>query len=108
MAVQLEASPIGTPHGSAVCCWCGSHLVIGQYLQKRCWLCPVDYMRQIRLALIVKPLTKDHAKLLGVPAGTEVCLNVPLPSQAEFEEAQEKNILWGGTGEESRHSMVAL
>jgi hypothetical protein len=96
MAVQLEASPIGTPHGSAVCCWCGSHLVIGQYLQKRCWLCPVDYMRQIRLALIVKPLTKDHAKLLGVPAGTEVCLNVPLPSQAEFEEAQEKNILWGG------------
>ena len=41
-------------------------------------------------------MDKAHARLLGVPTGTTVCLNVPLPSQAMFEECQVKNILWGG------------
>jgi hypothetical protein len=69
---------------------------VEQVLQKRCWLCPVDWRRQVSLALTVTAQHKDHAKLLGVPTGTRVCLNVPLPSQALFEECQAKNILWGG------------
>src|SRR3990167_7194934 len=96
MTVSLTESPIGTLHVKATCCWCGRPLAVGQVIQKRCWLCPADYMRQVSKALCVKPQSKGHAKLLGVPVGTEVCLNVPLPSQALFEECAAKNILWGG------------
>jgi hypothetical protein len=94
--VNLQDDPIGTPHPTAKCCWCGGALVVGQVLAKRCWLCPVDAMRQVDLALCVTPLDKSHARLLGVTPGTQVCLNVPLPSQALFEECAAKNILWGG------------
>jgi hypothetical protein len=94
--VSLEDAPIGTAHPKAVCCWCGRSLVVGQVLAKRCWLCPVDGMRQVARALVVTPQRKDHARLLGVTPGTAVCLNVPLPSQVVFEEAPERNILWGG------------
>ena len=93
--VSLEA-PIGTPHRTAVCCWCARSLVVAEVLRKRCWLCPVDWKRQAVLALTVTPMDKEHAKILGVPTGERVCLNVPLPSQAVFEECQAKNILWGG------------
>ncbi len=95
MSVTLDA-PVGTQHPKAVCCWCGRALVVAEVLQKRCWLCPVDWPRQTAHALTVKPMEKAHARLLGVPSGTTVCLNVPLPSQALFEECQAKNILWGG------------
>ena len=94
--ISLEESPVGTAHPKATCCWCGAHLVVAEVLQKRAWLCPVDWPRQTALALTVKATHRDHAKLLGVPTGTTVCLNVPLPSQALFEECQAKNILWGG------------
>ena len=93
--IGLDA-PIGTAHPKATCCWCQRPLVVAQMLQKRCWVCPVDWPRQAALALTVTPGEKGHAKLLGVPLGTPVCLNVPLPSQAAFEECQAKNILWGG------------
>ena len=95
MSVTLEA-PVGTAHPKACCCWCGAALVVAEVLGKRCWLCPVDWPRQAALALTVTPMDKAHAKLLGVPTGQRVCLNVPLPSQALFEECQAKNILWGG------------
>lgn len=88
--------PIGTPHATARCCWCASPLVVGQVLTRRCWLCPTDWRRQVRYALTVKATGRDHAKLLGVPVGTTVCLNVPLPSQVLFEEDPAKNVLWGG------------
>lgn len=96
MSVSLHEAPIGTPHGTATCTWCKAPLVVGQVLQLRCWLCPVDWKRQVDKALVVKPIDKGHAKLLGVTSGTAVCLNVPLPSQAAFEECAAKNILWGG------------
>jgi hypothetical protein len=44
----------------------------------------------------VKAAPGAHAKLLGVKAGTVVCLYFPLPSQVLFEECAAKNILWGG------------
>jgi hypothetical protein len=84
MKVSLEESPIGTPHGKATCCWCGSPLVVGEALKKRAWLCPVDYQRQADLALTINV------------KGKRTCLNVPLPSQAAFEECRARNILWGG------------
>ncbi len=85
MSVDLASAPIGTPHPVATCCWCQSSLVVGEVINKRCWLCPKDYMRQADLALVVTP--KKQPRL---------CLNVPLPSQATFEECQVKNVLWGG------------
>jgi hypothetical protein len=88
--------PIGTRHLTAKCCWCASPLVVGQVLDLRCWLCPKDWERQTQYALIVKATGKQHAQLLGVPVGTRVCLNVPLPSQVLFEECPSKNVLWGG------------
>lgn len=94
--VSLKDSPIGTAHDSATCSWCGSKLVIAEVLQLRCWLCPIDWRRQVKHALIVKADDKTHAKLLGVPVGTSVCLDVPLPSQILIEDATAKNVLWGG------------
>lgn len=88
--------PIGTAHATARCCWCGTPLVVAQARQLRCWVCPVDWRRQAKHALTVTPQSKDHAKLLGVPVGTIVCLDVPLPSQVQIEDATAKNILWGG------------
>lgn len=87
---------IGTPHQSAKCCWCATPLVVGQVLDLRCWLCPTHWERQTQYALIVKATGKQHAQLLGVPVGTRVCLNVPLPSQVLFEDCAAKNVLWGG------------
>lgn len=94
--IDLQTAPIGTRHPAALCCWCGSPLIVGQVLQKRAWLCPVDWRRQVACALTVKATGKDHAKLLGVTPGTQVCLNVPLPSQVLFEECAARNVLWGG------------
>src|SRR4051812_21038478 len=94
--VTLQDAPIGSAHDSATCSWCGSRLVVAEVLQRRCWLCPVDWRRQVKHALIVKADTKDHAKLLNVPIGTSVCLDVPWPSQVLLEDATAKNVLWGG------------
>lgn len=85
MAVSLAESPIGTPHPAATCCWCQRALVVGQVLDRRAWLCPVDWPRQERLALYVTP-----------KGGQQTCLNVPLPSQAAFEECTAPKVLWGG------------
>ncbi len=103
---DLPTAPIGTPHRTARCLWCAAPLVVGQVLQLRCWLCPTDWRRQVRHATMVKPIHKDHAKLLGVTTGTQVCLNVPLPSQAAIEEriaafrlaypGKRLNLTWGG------------
>lgn len=60
-------------------------MVVGAVWGKRCWLCPVDYPRQVALALVLTPKGKPPT-----------CLNVPLPSQAAFEECPAKNVLWGG------------
>lgn len=94
--VSLKESPIGTSHLTATCSWCASKLVVAEVLQLRCWLCPIDWRRQVKHALIVRADTAEHAKLLGVPRGTSVCLDVPLPSQVLIEEATARNILWGG------------
>jgi hypothetical protein len=88
--------PIGTPHVGATCIWCQRPLIVGQVLDLRCWLCPVDWRRQVQHATTVKATGKGHAQLLGVAVGTTVCLNVPLPSQVLFEECGAKNVLWGG------------
>jgi hypothetical protein len=87
---------IGTAHPVARCCWCDRPLVVGMVIAYRCWLCPVHARRQTAHALIVKAQGKDHARLLGVPPGTDVCLDVPLPSQVLFRETPAKNVLWGG------------
>lgn len=94
--LDLKDAPIGTPHPKATCCWCGSALVVGQVLALRCWLCPVDYRRQTKHALIVQAQGIAHAKLLGVARGEQVCLDVPLPSQVAFEDCQSRYVLWGG------------
>ena len=82
---DLKTAPIGTPHEKATCCWCGTKLVVGKVAELRCWLCPVDWQRQVSLALTIQP-----------KKGEQVVLNVPLPSQAAFEECASRNILWGG------------
>lgn len=69
----------------ATCCWCGSSLVVGQVLDLKAWLCPVDWARQVKYALTV-----------AQKGGARKCLNVPLPSQVLFEECPAKNVLWGG------------
>lgn len=51
----------------------------------RCWVCRRHAERQFDLAL--KPTTRD---------GKTWCMNVPLPSQALFEECPARNVLWGG------------
>lgn len=98
--------PIGTPHKTARCCWCASALIVAQVLQKRAWVCPVDWRRQVKYATYIVPRGKEHARLLGVAIGTQVCLDVPLPSQAQIEERIETfriqypgkrlNLTWGG------------
>lgn len=104
--IDLLTAPIDTPHPTATCCWCGSRLVVAQAAQLRCWVCPTDWPRQVKHAIVVTPQGKDHAKLLGVPIGTKVYLDVPLPSQAQIEErlqtfrqqypGKRLNLLWGG------------
>ena len=86
--IDLDDSPIGTAHPKATCCWCRSPLVIGQVMQKRAWLCPVDYRKQTALAL---------TSAMKAKKGTEPkCYNVPLPSQALLEMSTARNVLWGG------------
>jgi hypothetical protein len=92
----MSEMPLGTPHATAICCWCQRPLVLAQVLNLRCWVCPVDYPRQTSKALTVRAENKDHAKLLGCAVGAVVCLNVPLPSQAAFEDCLATNVLWGG------------
>src|SRR5712692_1298429 len=96
MAIDLQTAPLGTPHPTARCCWCATPLVVANVLQLRAWLCSQDYPRQVQHALVVTAQGTDHAKLLGVSKGTRVCLDVPLPSQVQIDEAQAKNVLWGG------------
>lgn len=83
--VDLQDAPIGTAHPKATCCWCGGPLVVMQVIDRRCWMCPVDGLRQAAYALVA---TKK--------GGRATCLNVPLPSQATFEDCPAKNVLWGG------------
>lgn len=94
--MDCRTDPIGTKHPTAKCCWCDASLVVAQVEQKRCWLCPNHAQRQVDHALFVKATGKEHAKKLGVPTGTLVCLNVPLPSQVLFEDCAARNVLWGG------------
>lgn len=104
--IDLTTAAIGTAHPGATCCWCAGPLVVAQVLQLRCWVCPTDWRRQVAHATIVKAASKEHAKLLGVTIGTEVCLDVPLPSQAQIEEriaafrteypGKRLNLTWGG------------
>lgn len=71
-------------------------MVVGQVIEKRCWLCANEacWTRQLASAMIVT-LSAAGAKTLGVQPGRQ-CLNVPLPSQVVFEDAPARNILWGG------------
>lgn len=96
MSVDLRESPIGTPHPKAVCGWCGAALVVAQALQLRAWMCPQHFSKQVAHALVVTAQDTKHAKLLGVPKGTKVCLDVPLPSQIAFEDCLSRYVLWGG------------
>lgn len=88
MSASLDL-PVGTQHPKATCCWCGLPLVVGQVMapagEKRCWLCPRDYPRQLKHALFVTPKN-----------GKKACVNVPLPSQVLFEECEAPKVLWGG------------
>lgn len=96
MSLDLRDRPIGSAHATAKCCWCASALIVAEVLQLRCWVCPIDWRRQVQHALTVTAAHKDHAKVLGVRVGTTVCLDVPLPSQVQIEDARAKNVLWGG------------
>jgi len=82
---RLKDDPLGTAHHRACCGWCGQKLVVGEYEGLRCWVCPVDWPRQIAHALVVQDGKKRRR---GV--------HVPLPSQVPFYEAYAKYLLWGG------------
>lgn len=94
--VDLATAPIGTPHGVARCCWCQAALVVGEVVGLRAWLCPTDWARQTRYAVIVTAKDLRQARLVGAGVGQRVCLNVPLPSQVPLYELAQKNVLWGG------------
>ena len=79
-----DAAP-GTPHAKATCCWCGGPLVVATVEGLRCWLCPVDYPRQI-----------DGALFATLKGQKKTCVWVPLPSQATVDACPARNILWGG------------
>ena len=96
--VRLGTHPVGTAHHAATCCWCGGPLVIAEFaelkniaakladpaLQRRCWVCPTCWRRQLSHALMVK-------------AGKErVIYHIPLPSQCAIYETQKGYLLWGG------------
>lgn len=82
---RLSSDPIGTPHGTAKCCWCSAALQVDDIFGLRCWTCPNCYERQVQ-----------HALLLPQKKGGYQCRYVPLPSQVLFEECEAKNALWGG------------
>lgn len=82
--VRLSDAALGTAHHRARCQWCTARLVIGEYEGLRCWVCPVDWGRQIAHALVVKVGGKQRA------------VHVPLPSQVPFYELYAKYLLWGG------------
>lgn len=82
--VRLASDPIGTAHGAATCCWCNGPLVIGEVLGLRCWLCPVDYRRQVAQACWTE---RGKAR---------TCYHVPLPSQVVIYEDGAPYRLWGG------------
>lgn len=86
--IDLDEAAIGTPHSKATCCWCSSPLVVGQVYQRRAWLCPACYQRQLDLALMATEVKKKTAE--------RKCHNVPLPSQAQIETSTARNVLWGG------------
>jgi len=85
MTVDLDDAPIGTPHATAICCWCQAPLVVGQVMQRRAWLCPEHFSRQTAVGLF--------STVKGKPTQ---CHNVPLPSQAAIEESLTRYLLWGG------------
>ena len=93
--MDLSTLPDGTPHTKATCCWCGRKLVSAHVQKFPAWLCPVDYPRQIKHALLVKAHGKAHAKLIGGEPDELVCVDVPLPAQVGLEDATEKYVLWG-------------
>lgn len=84
MGVSLQDDPLGTPHASACCCWCGSPLCTAEVETLRCWLCPQCWARQTQFRLSVGP------------KGKVVCTHVPLPSQVPIYEARVGYFLWGG------------
>lgn len=83
--VTTLKDPLGTPHPVARCGWCDGPLVVGQVADRRCWLCPTDYPRQVACALLVTP-----------KGGTQSCVDVPLPSQVRLDETAARYVLSGG------------
>jgi hypothetical protein len=96
--VRLGTHPVGTVHPSAKCCWCDTGLVIGEFaelqniaakladpaLQRRCWVCPQCWRRQLQHALMARQ------------GKTRTIYHVPLPSQVAIYETQRPYLLWGG------------
>lgn len=97
-APKLASDPLGTAHPVAQCCWCSSALVIGEWLQLRCWLCPRCYPRQIAVAIKSTYPTDAYAQSLGVPKKGTYGWHVPLPSQCglyELDDPEPVYVLWG-------------
>ena len=87
-AVRLSDAPIGTPHHLAVCLWCQRPLVVAEVGKPalRCWVCPVDYPRQIAYAIVAQ--TKGGRRFFHVPLPTQVAI---------YELGKDGGaILWGG------------
>lgn len=96
--VRLGTHPVGAAHNFARCCWCESPLVIAELeelrniaakmadpaLQKRCWVCPKCWRRQIAHALMARDGKQRRI------------YHIPLPSQVAIYETRKPYLLWGG------------
>lgn len=95
--VRLGTHPIGTAHPQACCCWCQAPLVIAEFAelkniaaglagdaQRRCWVCPSCWRRQVAHALMVRQ------------GKSRVIYHIPLPSQVVIYESTLAYLLWGG------------
>lgn len=83
---DLQASPLGTPHGTATCGWCAGPLVVNQVEQLRAWTCGAEVCvrRQVRCAVVVT-YDATQAAAVGLRPG-RYCWHVPLPSQCQIYE----------------------
>lgn len=85
MAVSANDAALGTRHPTATCCWCQGSLVVAEVEGLRCWVCLVDWPRQVAGALFATEKGKKRR-----------CVWMPLPSQANVDVCQARNLLWGG------------